>query len=35
MYVENFIEVLTPATELSLHFQCEEIDVVGGVKSFF
>ena len=38
MYVEYFIEVLTPATELSLHFQCEEIDIVGaahGIKSFF
>ena len=38
LYVEYFIEVLTPAAELSLHFQREEIDVVGaarGIKSFF
>ena len=38
LYVEYFIEVLTPAAELSLHFQREEIDVVDaarGIKSFF
>ena len=28
LYVEYFIEALTPAAELSLHFQCEAIDVV-------
>lgn len=39
LYIEYFIEVLTPAAELSLHFQREAIDVVGAVrgpiKSFF
>ena len=38
VYVEYFIEALTPAAEMSLHFQCGEIDVVGavhGIKSFF
>ena len=38
LYVEYFIEVLTPAAELSLHFQREAKDVVGavrGIKSFF
>ena len=32
LYVEYFIEVLTPAAELSLHFQHEAIDVVGAVR---
>ncbi|KAJ7394708.1 hypothetical protein OS493_000534 [Desmophyllum pertusum] len=38
LYIEYFIEVLTPAAELSLHFQREAIDVVGavrGIKIFF
>ena len=38
LYVEYFLEVLTPAAELSLHFQRETIDVVGavqGLKHFF
>lgn len=38
LYVEYFLEVLTPAAQLSLHFQRETIDVVGavqGLKHFF